>query len=58
MKTHYREVSGQIYTSAGSPPVPIEQEAGWTPETVWTRWPREVLPALVGNRNLVVQPVA
>jgi hypothetical protein len=37
------EVSGQLHATAVLPPgkehpVPIGQEVGWTPETVWTIW--------------------
>jgi len=33
-------------------------ESGWAPEVVWTQWRRIKFPALVGNRNPVVQSVA
>jgi hypothetical protein len=49
---------GRFVPRGKSPPVPTEYEARWTPESVWTRWRREKLPVLVGNRTLVVQPVA
>jgi hypothetical protein len=37
------EVSGQLHVPAALPPrkepfIPVEQEAGWAPEQVWTRW--------------------
>jgi hypothetical protein len=38
------EVSGQLHAPASlppgkyPPPVPIEQEAGWAPEPIWTLW--------------------
>jgi hypothetical protein len=40
------KVSGQLQAPAALPPgeklpVPIEQEAGWVPESVWTLWSRE-----------------
>jgi hypothetical protein len=40
------EVSGQLRADTAvlllkEPPVPIESEAGWTPEAVWTLWRRE-----------------
>jgi len=28
-------------------PVPTGSEAGWVPETVWTRWRREEIPLLL-----------
>jgi len=36
------EVSGQLHTLAKEPPVPNEQEAGWTPEPIWMWWQREI----------------
>jgi hypothetical protein len=36
-------------------------EAGWAPEPIWTRWQREKLPTLAGNRTSIapiVQPIA
>jgi len=41
-------VSGQIYApaalfSVNEPSVPVEQEAGWAPQPVWTLWRRENL---------------
>jgi hypothetical protein len=43
---HYLKVSGQLNAPAAltpekEPPVYIGQEAGWTPEPVWTTWRRE-----------------
>jgi len=35
------EVNGQLHAPATLPAVPIEYEAGWAPEAVWTRWQRE-----------------
>jgi len=37
------EVSGQLHAPAALPPgeeasVPTQQEAGWSPEPVWTQW--------------------
>jgi hypothetical protein len=39
---HYMGLSGQrhapeVFTLSKGPPVPIVQEAGWTPESVWTQ---------------------
>jgi hypothetical protein len=39
------------------PPVPIVQEAGWTPEPVWMQRLEEKSSASVGDRTLVVQSV-
>jgi hypothetical protein len=51
------EVSGQLYNPAAlhtgkEPLVPIGWEAGWDPESFWTRWWREKFPAPAGNRTL------
>jgi len=56
------EVSGQPYAPEALPPrketpMPLGEEAGWTPETVWTRWRRKQIPASAGNRTPIVQPV-
>jgi hypothetical protein len=59
------EVSGQVHASAAllpgnEPPEPIEYEAGWSPEPVWTTW-REGKPCPYRDLNSdpsVVQPVA
>jgi hypothetical protein len=50
------EMSGHLHAPAAlppgkEPPLPIEQEAEWTPEQVWTRCRREKFPALAGNRT-------
>jgi hypothetical protein len=34
------------------PLAPIEKEAGWDPEPVWTQWWREKFPAPAGTRTL------
>jgi hypothetical protein len=39
------------------PPVPTVQEAGWTPEPVWTQRLEEKSSAFVGDRTPVVQSV-
>jgi hypothetical protein len=55
-------VSGQLHAPAAlppgkGPPVPIGQEVGWTPETVWTRWGKFLtLPGFELDPS-VVQPV-
>jgi hypothetical protein len=41
-------MSGQLYAPATlspgkKPPAPIEQEAGWAAEPVWTTWRRKFL---------------
>jgi hypothetical protein len=57
-------VSGQHYATAAlyprgqNPQVPIEQEAGWAPEPVWTQRLEEKSSASVGDRTPVVQSVA
>jgi hypothetical protein len=54
-------VSGQhhapaaLYLPGKGPPVPIVQEAGWTPEPVWTQKLEEKSSASVGDRTPVVQ---
>jgi hypothetical protein len=57
-------MSGQLEVPASlppgkEPPVPIGQETGWAPETVWTTWSREnSLLYRDSNSDLsVVQPV-
>jgi hypothetical protein len=62
---HWLEVSGQLHAPAALPPgkelpVPIVQEAGWTPVPVWTTWRRENFwPYRDSNSDSsVVQPVA
>jgi hypothetical protein len=42
---------------AKGPPVPIVQEAGWTPEPVWTQRLEENSLASAGNRTPVVRAV-
>jgi hypothetical protein len=51
------EVSGQLHAPAALLPVPIGQEAGCSPEPVWTLWTTEN-PCPTGNRIPDVQPVA
>jgi hypothetical protein len=56
------EVSSQLHAPAALPPgtelpVPIEYEAGWAPEPVWTRWWREKFPVPAGSQTPIVQPV-
>jgi hypothetical protein len=56
-------VSGQhhapaaLYPQRKDPPVPIEQEAGWASEPVWTQGLEEKSSALAGDRTPIVQPV-
>jgi hypothetical protein len=57
------EVSAQLYAPADltpgkEPTVPIEYEAGWAPEPLWTLWSREKSLATAENRTQSVQPVA
>jgi hypothetical protein len=56
------EVSGRLHFPAALPPEkelqePIGQEAGWAPESVWTRSRKENFPIPAGNRTSIVQPV-
>jgi hypothetical protein len=51
---------GRVLPPGKGPPVPIVQEAGWAPETVWTQRIEEKSFAPAGDRNPdrpVVQPV-
>jgi hypothetical protein len=54
-------VSGQRHAPAAllppgkGPPVPIVQEAGWTPEPVWTQRLEEKSFAPAGDRTLVAR---
>jgi hypothetical protein len=57
-------VSGQRHApsrralpSGKGPPVPIEQEAGWAPEPIWTQGLEEKSSAPVGDRTTIVEPV-
>jgi hypothetical protein len=55
------EVNGVLHvpsalTPAKKLPMPIGQEAGWTPEPVWTLWSREVFSS-AGNWTSAVQLV-
>jgi hypothetical protein len=50
------KVSSQIHGSAAllpwkQPPVPTGQEAGWTPEPVWSLWSRAEPLAHIENRT-------
>jgi hypothetical protein len=45
------------FTLGKGPPVPIEQEAGWAPELVWTQRLEEKSSASVRDQSLVVQSV-
>jgi hypothetical protein len=54
------EVNGQLHApaalpSGNEPLIPIGQEAGWAPESVWTQWGREKFP---GFKPLIIQPIA
>jgi hypothetical protein len=49
--------SGQLHAPAAlspgkKPPVPVEEEAGRTPEPVWQLWSREKRVAPAGSRTL------
>jgi hypothetical protein len=49
-------VSGQCHAPAALlPPVPIVQEAGWTPEPVWTQRLQEKSFAPAGNRTPIAR---
>jgi hypothetical protein len=49
-------LTSRLFYPGTRAPVPIEQEAGWAPEPVWTLWRRE-MSGTVGNRTWAVQPV-
>jgi hypothetical protein len=48
---------GRALPQGKGPPVPTVQEAGWTPELVWTQRIEEKPSASVGDRTPVVQSV-
>jgi hypothetical protein len=56
------EVTGQLHAPATLAPgkeslVPIQQEAGWAPELVWTRCGEEkISQPLPGLEPLIIQP--
>jgi hypothetical protein len=52
-----RHAPASLYPPEKGPPVPIIQEAGWAPETVWTQAPEEKSSAPVRDRTPIVQPV-
>jgi hypothetical protein len=47
-------VSGQRHAPGKGPPVPIGQEAGWAPESVWTQRTEEKSFAPAGDRTPIV----
>jgi hypothetical protein len=40
------------FTPRKEDPVPTEYEAGWAPESAWTRWRREKIAPRNGESNL------
>jgi hypothetical protein len=48
---------GRALPPGKGPPVPIVQEAGWDPETVWTQRLEEKSFAPAEDRTPIVQPV-
>jgi hypothetical protein len=48
-----------LYPQVRSPPspLPIGQEDGWAPESVWTLWRREK-SCTAGNQTQAIQPIA
>jgi hypothetical protein len=48
---------GRALTPGKGPPVPIGQEAGWAPESVWTQRLEERFSVPVGDRTSIVQSV-
>jgi hypothetical protein len=48
---------GYALPTGKKPPAPIEQEAGWAPEPVWTQRLEEKSSVSVGDRTPVVQSV-
>jgi hypothetical protein len=57
----HRHAPAALYPRGKDPPVPIEQEAGWASELVWTQRLEEEYFRLCRGSNLdgpVVQPAA
>jgi hypothetical protein len=52
-----RHTPAALYPRGNDTPVPIEQEAEWAPEPVWTQELEEKSSALVEDRTPIVQPV-
>jgi len=55
------EACGQHHAPVALPrgkelPVTSEQETGWAPGPVWTRWRREEIPTPAGKRTPVSSP--
>jgi hypothetical protein len=48
---------GRALPPGKGPPVSVGQEAGWTPEPVWTQRLEEKFSASIGDRTPVVQSV-
>jgi hypothetical protein len=46
---------GRALPPGKGPPVPIVQETGWTPETVWTQRTQEKSFASAGNRTSIAR---
>jgi len=44
--------------SGTEPPIPIEKEAGWTLDSVWTFWRKGKSLAPARNQNQIIHPVA
>jgi hypothetical protein len=52
-----RHAPAALYPRKKDPPVPIEQEADWAPEPIWTQGLEEKSSAPVEDRTTIVQPV-
>jgi hypothetical protein len=46
-----RHAPAALYTQGKDPPVPIAQESGWAPESVWTQRLEEKSFAPAGNQT-------
>jgi hypothetical protein len=57
----YGEMKVYLYKHGKAVPLPIEYEAGWAPEPVWTLWRRESSHTTSQELNqsvVIIQPIA